>query len=213
MVRVHFILIAEGSSDDALLPHLEKLCIDQGATEVTGTAPDFGRLATAVGHSVQAKLTAAMDLEPGANLVFIHRDADGRDPQPRYDEIAVAAAAIRLNKPYVAVVPVQATEAWLLVDEGAIRAAAYRANGTRPIRVPRPQDIERRARPKEVLRTALAAASELTGRRLERFKNDFPRQRRMLLFRLPIGGPLEYLPSWRKLRTDIRAAIEALRRL
>jgi len=212
MVRVHFILIAEGRSDDALLPHLENLCIDQGATEVTGTAPDFSRLADAVGHSVQAKLSAAMDLEPGANLVFIHRDADGRDPRPRYDEISVAATATRLDKPYVAVVPVQATEAWLLTDERAIRAAAYRANGTRPLSIPRPHDVEQRARPKDVLRTALAAASELSGRRLERFRKDFPQQRRMLLLRLPIGGPLEHVPSWRKLRSDIGEAIASLPR-
>lgn len=210
-MRLHFVLIAEGSSDDALRPHLESLCIDQGATEVTSTAPDFARLAERIGHSVEAKLAAAIALEPGANLVFLHRDADDGDPQPRYDEIAAAVAATRLTSAHVAVVPVQATEAWLLVDERAIRAAAYRPDGTSPLYIPRPQDVERRADPKATLREALAAASELTGRRLRRFRGEFPQHRRLLLQQLPLGGPLERVSSWQRLRSDIGNAITLLR--
>lgn len=209
-MRLHFVLIAEGSSDEALLTHLENLCIDQGATEVTGVAPDFARLADRVGHTVEARLAAAIELEPAANLVFIHRDADARNPEPRYDEIAAAVDTSGLDRAYVAVVPVQETEAWLLVDERAIRTAAGRPQGTQPIPIPSPQDVERRARPKEVLRTALATASELSGRRLDRFKREFPHQRRVLLFQLSIGGPLESVTSWRRLRSDLGRAIAGL---
>lgn len=210
-MRLHFVLITEGSSDEALVTHLENLCIDQGADEVTGTAPDFALLADRVGHTVEARLAAAIELEPEADLVFVHRDADGDDPQPRYGEIAAAVAATHLSSPHVAIVPVQETEAWLLVDERAIRAAAYRPKGKRALGLPKPQALEQRARPKEILQNALATASELAGRRLERFKREFPQQRRLLLQQLPIGGPLENLSSWRKLRTDVGRAIAALR--
>ena len=209
-VRLHFVLVGEGSSDDGLIPHLENLCIEQGATEVTGTAPDFARLPDRVGHTVSAKLAAAIQLEPSANLFFLHRDADARNSTPRYEEITAAVVENGLESEYVAVVPVQETEAWLLTDERAIRRAAYRPNGARPLNLPKPQHIERTANPKEVLRAALVAASELTGRRLERFKRDFSIQRRLLVLQLPVGGSLESLPSWRQLRADVRAAIARL---
>lgn len=211
LLRIHFLLVAEGSSDDALIPHLETLCIDQGATEVTGTAPDFERLPESIGHTVQAKLAAAIQLEPSANLIFIHRDADTRDPKPRYDEIAGAMAANPFRGEHVALVPVQATEAWLLADEHAIRRAAYRPNGTRPLGLPAASHIERTANPKQVLKTALVSASELAGRRLDRIKREFPAQRRLLFLQLPIQGAIEALPSWQRLRTDLGRAIGTLR--
>jgi len=62
----------------------------------------------------------------------------------------------------------------------------------------------------ELLQSALIAASELTGRRLDRFREQFGTHRRTLLELLPIGGPLEQVESWTRLRTDIRAAIRAM---
>src|SRR5690606_40429727 len=52
--------------------------------------------------------------------LFVHRDADARDPTERLTEIDQAFKLIK-SPPYVRVVPVQETEAWLLVDESAIR--------------------------------------------------------------------------------------------
>ncbi|HET8799508.1 MAG TPA: hypothetical protein VFO89_17610, partial [Thermoanaerobaculia bacterium] len=155
-MRIRYVLISEGSSDDALQAHLENLCIDQGAAEVTGIAPDFGRLPDRVGHSVEQKVRAAIELESTANLFFIHRDADDRRPEHRISEITAAVAGARLAQAHVPIVPVQATEAWLLLDESAIRRAAYRPDGTRPLGLPRPREVEKRADPKELLRTALA---------------------------------------------------------
>jgi hypothetical protein len=209
-VRIHFVLLSEGSGDDALLSHLENLCVTAGADEVTSTAPDFARLGQ-VGHRVEDKVAAAAILEPDASILFIHRDADNRDAQPRIDEIRTAVASVAVDVRWIAVVPVQETEAWLLIDEQAIRTAAYRPTGRRVLNLPKPPSIERTARPKEVLKEALIQASELTGRRLEKFKRDFPRQRRLLLQQLPPGGPLEMLSSWRRLRDDVIAAITAIR--
>ena len=201
---VHFVFIGEGSSDDGMIPHLENLCIDAGATEVTGVAPDFRRLPDSIGHSVEAKLRAALALEPEANLVFVHRDADRRSAQSRYAEIAAAAAAFGGDKAVVCVVPVQETEAWLLLDEAAIRRAVGRPQSSVDLALPRPTAVERMARPKERLQQVLERASQARGRRLERIRQDFPLHRRALLQGLPIAGSIEYVASWCRLRDDVR---------
>ncbi len=209
-MRIHFVLVGEGSSDDGIIPHLENLCIFLGADEVTGTAVDFQRLGQAVGHTVQAKLQAAMQLEPAANLFILHRDADRVDPEPRHREIADAVAAVDLGAAWVALVPVQEMEAWLLLDESAIRRVAERPHGRTALNLPRPGQVESVANPKERLQEALLAASEASGRKLERIRRTFPDQRRILLQRLAIEGPLLEVDSWTRLRRDLAAAIARL---
>ena len=71
MTSIHFVFIGEGSSDAGLIPHLENLCIELGADEVTGTAVDFRSLDEHTSRTVGAKLKGAMQLEPDANLYFI----------------------------------------------------------------------------------------------------------------------------------------------
>jgi hypothetical protein len=209
-MRIHFVLVAEGGSDEGLIGPLENLCIDAGATEVTGTAPDFGRLRQGVGHTVLEKLRAAVQLEPSANLFFIHRDSDSTDPEPRYREIAEAVADASLDEAWVAVVPVQETEAWLLLDELRIRRAAGRPNGTVALNLPTATQIEGVANPKERLKAALAAASELSGRRLKKFKAEFSIHRRLLLQALSAAGAIEQLTSWVRLRSDTASTISRM---
>jgi Domain of unknown function (DUF4276) len=208
--RVHLVLLAEGQSDEGLLPHLEVLCVEAGADEVTSSAPDFARLKHPVGPSVEERLRTAMLLERDANIFFIHRDADNRDSQPRYQEISRAAQAVGLQPPHVPLVPVQETEAWLLLDETAIRAVASNPRGTQNLNLPKPAQVERVADPKTRLKTALCQASGLHGRRLHRFKRDFSIHRRLLLQLLPTTGPIEIVPAWQRLRADIAAAIQRL---
>jgi len=209
-MRIHFVLIGEGTSDSGLIPHLEELCIFAGADEVSGTSPDFQRLRMPVGGQVESKVRATLLLEPNANLIFVHRDADSRDPEPRYAEISQAINAAHCTKPHVAVVPVQETEAWLLLDENAIRLTAENPRGRRNLGLPRATRVEIVARPKERLQRTLVSASERSGRRLERFKRDFPTHRRLLLQRLPIGGPLNSVSSWVRMREDLENTIRIM---
>lgn len=209
-MRIHFVLIGEGSSDEGLIPHLENLCIQLGADEVTGTALDFQRLDRPIRRTVAAKLQAAIQLEPTADLFFIHRDANNQDPTPRYEEIRRAVNDSGLNKPWVSLVPIQETEAWLLLDEAAIRTVAGRPNGHQPLHLPRWQDLESVANPKERLKEALVRASELSGRRLVRFRRDFPDHRRLLLQRMPTGGQLAEIHAWVHLRDGLEQAMRLL---
>ena len=60
-------------------------------------------------------------------------------------------------------------EAWLLIDEAALRRAAGNPNGTQPLDIPDVQKLEELADPKQLIRELLSQASGLQGRRLERF--------------------------------------------
>lgn len=213
MKRVHFLFVGEGSSDEAVVPHLENLCIWAGADEVTAAAPDLRRLPYAVGHSVGEKLQAALQLEPNVNLIFVHRDADSRDPEPRYREIADAARALGCREPHVCVVPIQEIEAWLLLDEKTIKAVAGRRDSRAVLMLPAPNAVQNLANPKKELQAVLEMASGLTGRRLARFKSDFASHRKLLMQNLPVGGHLEGVPAWIRLRADVKAALAMIKEL
>ncbi len=120
-----------------------------------------------------AKIAAAAELFP-ADVIFVHRDADREEPEKRREGIANAIETIEEHRPtrWIPVIPVRMTEAWLLVSEGALRAASGNPNGRAPLQLPPLRDLEGVANPKEVLKTLLLEASELSGRRRKKF--NFP---------------------------------------
>ena len=198
---MRFLLACEGRSDAGLVPHIERLIAEVGETEVEGESWFYGgRLAD--------KIRKGLEVADGmADLLFVHRDADSRGAPARFGEIADAVAAVRDAPRWVGVVPVRMTEAWLILDEDAIRRAVGRPNGRTPLGLPTPSEAERRAHPKDILASALLAASDATGRRRERIQRDFGRLRQRLLTNLPIHGPLTQLTSWLRFRDDTRRAI------
>jgi len=210
MIHIYFVFVGEGPTDDALVPHLEKLCIFCGAEEANGIAVDWRRIPERPSKKVKDKIRLALELEPGANLIFIHRDADHPDPEPRHEEIHRALEDLRLEIPGVAVVPVQETEAWLLLDEMEIRRAAENPNGKAPLNLPAPTRVEEIARPKELLFETLLKASELSGRRREKFKKTLQQRRRLLLERLDPEGEVRRLRAWQRLRAELAETIPTL---
>ena len=149
------------------------------------------------------RLEAVFRLGGTPDIVFVHRDAEGQDPARRYAEIAEAVALVSEGLPAVAVVPVRMTEAWLLLDEQSIREVAGRPSSTVDLRIPAISRIEAHPDPKSLLQQALAAASDLTGRRLDRFQQHFGQQRRTLLQRLDIDGHVRQLSAWQALESSI----------
>lgn len=210
MLRISFLLICEGASDAALVPHLEDLCLLCGAHEVSGVAPDLRLLRDEVGHSVIDKLTAGLQLEPAVDLVFVHRDSDGPDADLRREEIISALGAAKSSPEGIPLVPVQETEAWLILDEQQIRMAAENPNGHVTLQIPLPENVESIARPKGTLFNLLRIASELSGRKLQRFERSLPARRRRLLQDLSCDAPVSRVPAWQRLKADIE---EVLRRL
>ena len=160
------------------------------------------------------KLFGAPDLLP--DLLFIHRDADdyidtnGAGPDKRYNEIQAAVQSVRYHGRYVGVVPVRMTEAWLLANECEIRRVAGKPDNRCNLNLPALGNIERMSNPKKRLKEMLLQAGPPSGRRRKNFKNKFGSHRRQLIEKLPVGGPLEQLPSWVQFRNDTIAALQAL---
>lgn len=197
IIRVNFALLREGSSDDGLIPHLRQLIVRAGADEALGTSRTYG-------GTIENKLRALSTEAGSVDLIFIHRDSDGPGAEQRHDEIAKGVQQTLPKAPYVAVVPVQELEAWLLLDESAIRTVVGRPKDRTPLNLPAVKTIETTSQPKELLEQACLLASGKSGRRRLKDKAMFSQRRRVLLERLDPDGPICHLPAWRRLEKDIQ---------
>jgi hypothetical protein len=209
-LTVKFLLVCEGSSDRGLIPHLEGLCVRAGAAVAMGDAPDLGRLPEPPGKAIEKQARAALDLAGGVNLLFAHQDSDGQEPEEVRRRIRRSLAGVESCPLHVCIVPVQELEAWLLLDEGAIRAIAGSPNGTEDLNLPLPRLVEKTPKPKERLKAAFSLASGKHGRRYHEVTRAFSEHRAMLLQRLDVDGPIRHLPAWQQLVADVEAAIADL---
>lgn len=155
-------------------------------------------------QSLAERVRAAIELYP-AQLLLIHRDAEREPLAGRVQEIQEAIAGVA--KHYVAVVPVRMTEAWLLHDEQAIRRASGNPNGRAALRLPEPAKLENLPDPKAMLERALLEASELTGRRREKLKKEFPQMRARTAELIEDYSPLSKLEGFRAFRTSLESAL------
>jgi hypothetical protein len=181
--------------------------------EILVTVPDLDRLPNRPGHSVRDKLRAAQQVSDEGqvyDLVVIHRDSDGNPPERRRGEIAEAVDEVSPGLAHVPVVPVRMLEAWLLLDQAAIREVAGNPNGKVALRLPKPARAESAADPKALLKQAIATASEEKGRRLEKLQQRFPENRARLLQMLDREGPIQQLASWQAFTHDLRESLSGL---
>ena len=116
------------------------------------------------------KVAASMNCYP-CDLLFIHRDAEKESREKRLQEIHQAMSPYS-HPPFVCLVPVRMSEAWLLIDPDAIRRAADNPFSRASIDLPRLRDLEDVPDPKKTLQDLLMEASELRGRRRDRFRRD-----------------------------------------
>ncbi len=189
--------MGEGSSDAPLADIVAALLLERGL-DLRISRPDLAMLnPLAVGKGLAARITAGMRLlEDQPEVLIVHRDVDRADVVSRREEIRAAAEAAGCVCPCLAVLPIRMTEAWLLLDEPAIRFVAGNPRGRADLGLPKWHEVERVADPKALLRSALLAAAETTGRRRERDAGRFESNRRQLLERLDVHGPVSRLSSW-----------------
>lgn len=158
-----------------------------------------------------AKILKALELYP-CDLLFIHRDAEGLTVHERREEIKEAIEGVRSENTIeiraVCTIPIRMTEAWLLVDESAIRQAAGNPLGRMPLNLPALRYIESKADPKGILADALKTASGFTGRRLA--KLDFPSLRYRVAELISDHSPLRKLSAFRALEAELIEVIELL---
>ncbi len=170
MQELRYTLLADGSSDRALLPILTWLLRQScGAIPIEAEFADLRRLPYPP-KKLSERIHWSVELYP-CDLLFVHRDAESAPIEVREAEIrkALKESSVEGSVRVVCVVPVRMQEAWLLIDEAALRRAAGNPNGTQPLAMPDVQRLEELTDPKQLIRDLLRQASELQGRRLERF--------------------------------------------
>jgi hypothetical protein len=205
MRELRYTLVSDGSSDRALMPlltwllrqHLGETCAIQAAWA------DLARLPRRP-KGLEERVRAALDLFP-CDLLFVHRDAEREPFERRLEEIQTACAALGDAVAFVRVVPVRMQEAWLLVDEAALRRAAGNPNGRDPLELPPRKRLDQLPDPKETLHGLLRDASGLTGRRLKRFAPQ-ARALRVAEF-IEDFAPLRGLPAFAVLEAELLQVI------
>lgn len=202
------LFVAEGSSDSPLASIVETLFFDRGV-QLHLSSPDFSLLK--VSRDVRSKVIAGLNLMgEQVDLIVVHRDADSVGDSARRAEVEQAVRGIEVTHGLVPVIPVRMTEAWLLLDELAIRRVAGNPTGRTPLNLPKLPSIESVADPKTVLRECLLTAAEVTGRRRDAFIKRFSQHRRQLLERLDVSGPVVKLASWQRLAADVESIADSL---
>lgn len=165
-------LVGDGPSDRSLVPIVEWAL--RNTTNIPFVVRFFSS-ADARSHDLSLKVARAVALYP-CDILFIHRDAEHPDHySSRMAEIGSVAANV--SSLIVPIVPVRMTEAWLLVNESAIRRAANNPNGADPIDMPVLAKLDLVVDPKQVLFDLLRRASGLGARRIRSFNEGRARAR------------------------------------
>jgi len=203
MSELTFTLLADGPSDAALVPILRwSLRQHMQLTTIQLEWADLRRLPNPP-RDLPSRIQEALKLYP-CDVLFVHRDAENQDPDLRYCEVneaieGVAAEIGRMH--YLCVVPVRMQEAWLLIDQSAIRRAAGNPNGQNALDLPDLSEIESIPSPKERLLQLLKDASELRGRRLKKFRPT--KHVHLIAANISDFSPLRQLPAFQRLEADI----------
>lgn len=210
MLTLRYTLLADGSSDRILLNPIDWL--------LEGLLPNYiirGELAdfTFVKNpphigNLRERIRLAFQLFP-CDLLFIHRDAERSLWEDRAVEIQSAIADLgALDVKFLKVIPIRMTEAWLLIDEAAIRAAAGNRNSNIPLNLPSVQRLESVPDPKSELIKILKTAGELGGRKLEQFNARAAIHR--VAENIADFSPLRRLSAFQRLESEVRDLIPNL---
>lgn len=203
---LRFTLIGEGTSDRNLIPILEWALREQGVEVAQGYFPRWDLLPKKP-TTVADKIMAGLSLYEETDLLFVHRDSDQTDPCPRRKEIELAVCEANslqaIKIPSVPVIPIRETEAWLLIEEKAIRMAANHPNGKNDLKLPPLKRIEKNSDPKKELERVLRTATEWSPQRLKRF--DINAAKARVVDHISNFSLLRKLSAFQSLESDLAA--------
>lgn len=206
-----FTLVSDGPSDAALLHPLKWLLQANGVDDPIESAWADLRAFPQPINGLDLKIRAALELYP-CELLFVHRDAERESRLTRVDEIRSAIQRLASDgfagHPYVCVVPVRMTEAWLLFDEDAIRQAAGNPKSTTPLDLPPISRVEDLPDPKAVLNEALRLATDKPPRRLKKFRTGQAIQRLAEL--IQDYSPLRRATAFQSVEYELKVALDNL---
>lgn len=208
MHQIRYTLLSDGTSDGALIPILNwVLRYHFPHSNIEGSKADFSFLRYPPSlKNLDERIIRAIELFP-CDLLFIHRDAERDSWVGRAHEIDRFLAKISTQINHVKVIPIRMTEAWLLFNENAIKAASGNRNGKVP-RLPPLKTIEKQPDPKSILIEALKTSSGKTGRKLDQFNARFAIQRVAEL--IDDFSPLRGLDAFQRLEKDILYVIKEI---
>lgn len=207
MYDLTYTLLSEGTTDQALIPIID-WALSEKYPHIAFT-PSYADLSllTKKPETLADKIREAVRLYP-CHVLFIHRDTDKQEAQERYEEIENAYRESGLNAeefPYVRIVPKKMTEAWLLIDEMAIRKAAGKPNGRVRLDMPHLHELEGIPDPKARMYDLLRVASDATGRRADKLKKTGANIRNLAQMIKENGGfePLRNLSAFQDFESGI----------
>ena len=170
MNQLRYTLTGDGPSDRSLMFVIDWLLAHHNQLSDIAILSQFADPRESSSRRLTDRLPDAIRRFP-CDILFIHRDAESEPREKRREEIDVAISELAHTMPFsVPVIPVRMTEAWLLIDETAIRKAADNPNGSVILDLPRLNRLESLPDPKDQLDQLLIAASEKKGRKLDKFK-------------------------------------------
>lgn len=207
MNEIRYTLVSEGSSDRALLPILTWL-LHQHTTgyAIQPEWANLGRVPRPPPKRSPKEIEMALDLYP-CDILFIHKDKDNNSYELRVAEIQNTLSQVEqwsLQRS-VGVIPIRETEAWLLIDEAALRRAAGNPNGNQDLQIPPLNQLENLTNPKQLLHQLLKDASGLTVRRLKNFSVG-QHMSRITDF-ITDFSPLRALEAFQKLEHDVSRVV------
>lgn len=191
-----YVLVGDGPSDRCLTSVID-WTLRHHRPDIELSTPTFHSRA----HQDVEETVQRVQADYAPDLVFVHRDAEKEKREVRRREIPTDVGI-------VPVIPVRMTEAWLLVDEVALRIAAGNPNGKQKLQMPRLNRIEGLPDPKSVVQGLLASASGLKGRRLRRFNR--PSAVRRLAELIGDFSRLLELSAFAAFSHDLQGALDCL---
>lgn len=190
-------LLADGPTDRVLLD-VGSWLLRQRADGTEFAEPGFR---VRGGTDLSTAMRSVVD-ELRPDILLVHRDAERVDAARRRSEIPSSPGRV------VRVVPVRMTEAWLLFDERAIRAASGNPNGGSALSLPSLPDLELRSNPKRDLADALlAAADPRTRRKRNTFLRDSAERVLQTARCIEDFSPLRALSAFRVFESDLHSAV------
>lgn len=203
---IRYTLITDGSSDQILIHILNWLLREKlQAWAIQPQWVDF-RSFQQPPRTLSERIERAIELFP-CEIVFIHRDAENQTLEHRISEIQSALERLELADTVpICVVPIRMQEAWLLIDEMAIRTAAGNPNGAITLTLPSIAQLEHIPNPKQLLHDSLITASGLNGRRRQSFN---PGQHALRIAEyMDDFSSLRNLSAFQRLEDDLEIVIQ-----
>lgn len=203
-VQLRFTLVADGSSDRALVPILRWALRQQLNATPPVEFADLRKLPQRP-RTLSDRIAKGVELYP-CEILFVHRDAEKETIDKRLQEIQEALESIRENIPWVGVVPIRMQEAWLLIDADALRRAVDGTDRRLPV-LPPIKRLETLPDPKQKLRDLMRQASGVRGRKLKKFNRDLEQRIQRLAETIDDFSPLRELSAFRHLEKDIQRVL------